>query len=73
MQVTDIPNFEHLTDLERLQLAEDLVASLRNPEALPTPVAHRLEVERRWAEYERDPSIAISQEAFWAKVQALKR
>jgi putative addiction module component (TIGR02574 family) len=72
MQVTDIPNFEHLTDLERLQLAEDLVASLRNPDALPAPVAHQLEVERRWAEYERNPAIAVSQEEFWAKVQARK-
>jgi putative addiction module component (TIGR02574 family) len=72
MGVMDIPNFEQLTDLERLALAEELVTSIRNPEALPAPVAHRLELERRWAEYERNPAAALSQEQFWAKAQALK-
>jgi putative addiction module component (TIGR02574 family) len=73
MSVTDIPNFEQLTDLERLELAEELVASVRHPEALPSPVAHRLEVERRWAEYTQNPAIGLSEEQFWAKVQALKK
>ncbi|MGP8199766.1 MAG: addiction module protein [Limisphaerales bacterium] len=72
MSVMDIPNFEQLTDLERLALAEELVNSIRNPEALPAPVAHRLELERRWADYERNPATALSQEQFWAKAQALK-
>ena len=73
MHVTEIPNFEQMSDLERLELAEELVASVRNPEALPPPIAHRLELERRWAEYERDPSTGLSQEQFWTKVQSLKR
>ena len=54
MRVTDIPNFEQLTDLERLELAEELIASVRDLEALPAPVAHRLELERRWAEHRQD-------------------
>jgi len=33
--VTDIPNFEQLTGLERMELAEELIASVRNPEAAP--------------------------------------
>jgi hypothetical protein len=41
MSVKDIPNFDQLTDLERLGLAEELVASVRNPDILPAPVAHR--------------------------------
>ena len=73
MSVTDIPNFEQMSDLERLQLAEDLIASIRNPDGLPEPVAHRLELERRWVEYERDPGIALSEEQFWNKVQVPKR
>jgi putative addiction module component (TIGR02574 family) len=73
MHLKDIPNFEQLTDLERLGLAEELAASIRNPEALPAPVAHRLELERRWSHYERNPSAALSQEPFWTNVQALKR
>jgi putative addiction module component (TIGR02574 family) len=72
MSVKDIPNFEQLTDLERLGLAEEVAASVRNPEALPAPVAHRLELERRWSDYERDPSTALSQEQFWTRVDALK-
>ena len=73
MSVTDIPNFEEMTDLERLQLAEDLMASIRNPDALPEPVAHRLELERRWAEYEADPGIALSEDQFWDSVRGRKR
>ncbi len=72
MTVKDIPNFEQLTDLERLGLAEELAASVRNPEALPAPVAHRLELEKRWSHYENNPSAAFSQRQFWAKVDALK-
>ena len=72
MSVKDIPNFERMTDLERLGLAEELAASVRNPEALPAPVAHRLELEKRWSRYERDPSAALSREQFWAEVQSLK-
>jgi putative addiction module component (TIGR02574 family) len=72
MSVLDIPNFERLTDLERLKLAEDLIASVRHPEALPAPIAHRLELERRWTEYERNPASALSQEQFWTQVRVLK-
>jgi putative addiction module component (TIGR02574 family) len=70
MHVTDIPNFDQLSDLERLELAEELVASIRNPDRLPSPLAHRLELERRWAEYERNPSIGLSDEEFWAQVRS---
>ncbi|MGO8697160.1 MAG: addiction module protein [Limisphaerales bacterium] len=73
MSVTDIPNFEQLSDLERLALAEELFASVRDREALPAPLAHRLELQRRWAEYERDSSAVLSQEQFWTRANALKK
>ena len=73
MRVENIPNFEELTDMERLQLAEELIASIRHPEALPAPVNHRLELERRWAEFERNPSSGLSEEQFWVQVRARKR
>jgi len=73
VHVTDIPNFDQLSDLERLELADELVASIRNPDALPSPVAHRLELERRWAEYERNPSIGLSSEEFWVQVRSKAR
>lgn len=68
----DIPNFERMTDLERLQLAEDLIASIRDPEALPEPLAHRLELERRRAEFEHEPGNALSEDQFWTRAQARK-
>jgi putative addiction module component (TIGR02574 family) len=73
VKVADIPNFDQLTDLQKLELAEELVASIRNPEALPAPLAHRIELERRWAEYEKNPAIGLSQEQFWSEVSALKK
>ncbi len=72
MSVKDIPNFDKLTDLEKLELAEELIASVRNPEALPSPLAHRLELEKRWAQYESDPTSGLSEEEFWAKIRANK-
>jgi len=69
MSVTDIPNFEQLTDLERVELAEALLASLRHPETLPAPISHRLELERRWADYERNPDRALSEAQFWTRVR----
>jgi len=73
MSVTDIPNFEQLSDLERLELAEELFASVRHSEALPAPLIHRLELERRWSEYERNPQTALSPHQFWSRVDALKK
>ena len=73
MSVTDIPNFEQLTDLERLELAEELLASIRERDLLPPPVAHRLELERRWSEYETDQSSGLSEEQFWTAVRAPKK
>jgi hypothetical protein len=55
-----------------LELAEELAASVRDPEALSAPAAHRLELEKRWSLYESDPSSALSQKEFWTKVEALK-
>jgi len=72
MSLKDIPNFEQLTDLERLELAEAVAASVRHPEALPAPVAHRLELEKRWSRYEQNPSAVLSQDQFWREVKALK-
>lgn len=73
MHVTDIPNFEQLSDLQRLELAEELITSLRDREALPAPLAHELEVERRWSEYEKNPAIAVSEDQFWKDVQARRK
>ena len=72
VRLTDIPNFDKMSDLERLELAEELITSVRDPGALPAPVAHRLELERRWAKFEQDPDSALSEEKFWTRIQSLK-
>jgi putative addiction module component (TIGR02574 family) len=72
MNLVDIPNFDQLSDLERLKLAEELVNSVRLPEALPPPVAHRFELERRWTEFDRNPDMALTPEQFWSAVKTLK-
>lgn len=68
MHATDIPDFEKLTDSERVALADELLASVRDPESLPPPIAHQLELERRWAAFEKDPSRGLTKEEFWASV-----
>ena len=66
MRAIDIPNFDQLTDRE-------ILASLKSPEELPPPLAHRAEVDRRWAAYQTDPSIALSDEQFSAQISTLKK
>jgi putative addiction module component (TIGR02574 family) len=73
VRTTEIPNFDRLSDQERVALADEILGSLRNPGALPPPLAHRAELERRWAAYEANPGIALSREQFRAQVAALKK
>jgi putative addiction module component (TIGR02574 family) len=73
MRTTEIPNFDSLSDQERVALADEILGSLRNPEALPPPLAHRAELDRRWAAYKANPDIALNREQFRAQVAALKK
>ncbi len=73
MHATDIPNFEKLTDTERWQLAGELIASLRDPESVPAPLEHQKILDQRWAEFEKNPDSALSEEQFWSSVEAMRR
>jgi putative addiction module component (TIGR02574 family) len=73
MRTTEIPNFDQLSDRERVALADEILGSLKHPDALPPPLAHRAELDRRWAAYEANPGIALSREQFRAQVAALKK
>lgn len=73
MHVTEIPNFDQLTDLQRLALAEEILGSLNSPESLPAPLAHRTELDRRWAAFEANPSLALTKAQFRARVSALRQ
>jgi putative addiction module component (TIGR02574 family) len=46
---------------------------LKHPDDLPPPLAHRAELDRRWAAYKAKPKIALSREQFRAQVAALKK
>lgn len=73
MHVTEIPNFERLSDKQRLALAEEILGSLRSPESLPPPLAHRVELDRRWAAFTANPSSALTKEQFRQRVAALRQ
>ena len=73
MHTTEIPNFDRLTDKQRLALADEILGSLRSPESLPPPLAHRAELDRRWAAFETNPGSALTKEQFRARVAALRQ
>jgi putative addiction module component (TIGR02574 family) len=53
--------------------ADEILGSLKDPGALPPPLAHRMELDRRWAAYEANPGIALSREQFRAQIAAQKK
>ena len=73
MHAIEIPNFDQLTDEQRLALADEILGSLRSPQSLPPPLAHRAELDRRWAAYEANPGSALTKDQFRAHVAALRR
>ena len=73
MRAMEIPHFAELSDFERVALAEDILASVRDVESLPSPMAHRIELDRRWADYVTNPAIALTKEQFRERVAKLKR
>ena len=64
------PQMEILRDLpseDKLQLIEELWDDLSN---VPTPEWHKEEIRSRAAELDADPSIAISEEEMWRRVDS---
>ena len=56
MRVNDIPEIARLTVPEKILLLEDLWDSIASDEAsIPVPASHRDELDRRLAQYEKDP------------------
>lgn len=73
MHATEIPNFNQLSDRERVALADEILGSLQQPDIFPPPLTHKAELEQRWSAFEADPAIAVSREQFRAQVAALKK
>jgi putative addiction module component (TIGR02574 family) len=62
------PEFDYrtLSIAERLQLVEDIWDSIaQEADALPLTPEQKAELDRRWAEHQRDPGSAIP----WGKVR----
>jgi putative addiction module component (TIGR02574 family) len=66
------PEVEHLRNLpvaEKLRVVEELWDDIgQSSESFPLPDWHRVEAERRAAEIEADPAIALSREELWRQV-----
>ena len=68
------PEVEHLRKLpvaEKLRVVEELWDDIgESEEPFPLPQWHRAEVERRAAELDAEPSLAISRDELWRRVDA---
>jgi putative addiction module component (TIGR02574 family) len=63
MHFNDIPEIARLSVPERILLLEDLWDSIAADESsVPVPQSHRAELDRRLAEYEKDPGKLLSLE-----------
>lgn len=74
MTANPLFNFRHLSVAERLQLVEDLwdsIAQEADTETLPLTTEERQLLDKRLAEYERDPDGGSSWEEVKARI--LKR
>ena len=67
------PEVEHLRKLpiaEKLRVVEELWDDIGgSEESFPLPTWHRGEADRRAAELDADPSIALSREELWSRVE----
>jgi putative addiction module component (TIGR02574 family) len=73
MSLTDLPQLQHLTDREKLELIGELMESLENPETLPWAISdeEKAILDQRLAEHEANPGSALSLEEFrrrWAEM-----
>ena len=70
MHVNDIPEIERLSIAEKILLVEDLWESIASEESsVPVPQSHREELDRRLAEYEKDPGRLLTLEDLRGRIQ----
>ncbi len=71
MRVDDIPEIARLTIPEKILLLEDLWDSIASEESsIPVPQSHREELDRRLAEYERDPGRLLTLDDLRGRIEA---
>ncbi len=65
----EIEELRKLSVEEKLRVVEELWDDIgTSGEPFPLPPWHQVEVKRRLAEHEADPSLAISREELWRRV-----
>ncbi len=73
MRVKDIPEIAELSTSEKMLLLEDLWDSIAEDESsIPVPQSQMDELEKRWADYRRDPSNVLTMEELQARINARK-
>jgi putative addiction module component (TIGR02574 family) len=71
MRVNDIPEIERLSIAEKILLVEDLWESIASEESsVPVPQSHRDELDRRLAEYEKDPGRLLTLDDLRGRIEA---
>jgi len=71
MRVNDIPEIAGLTIPEKILLLEDLWDSIASEESsIPVPQSHREELDRRLADYEKDPGRLLTLDDLRGRVEA---
>lgn len=71
MRIGDIPEIARLTVPEKILLLEDLWDSIASEESsVPLPPSHRAELDRRLAEYEKDPGRLLTLDDLRGSVEA---
>jgi len=71
MHVNEIPEIARLTVAEKILLLEDLWDSIAAEESsVPVPQSHREELDRRLAEYGKDPGTLLTLDDLRGRVEA---
>ena len=71
MRLNEIPGIAKLSVAERILLLEDLWESIASePSSVPVPQSHRDELDKRLADYEKDPGSLLTLEDLRQRVEA---
>jgi len=71
MRVNEIPEIARLSVPEKILLLEDLWDNIAADEAsVPVPPCHREELDRRLAQYEKDPGQLLTLDELRGRIEA---
>lgn len=71
MRISDIPEIVRLTVPEKILLVEDLWDHIASESpSVPMPASHREELDRRLAEYDKDPGRLLTLDDLRGRVEA---